>query len=148
MQRKNTCTYIMCVHVYVCVCVCLGLNDAKLVSAQRVITKKTLLLPLRLSNLLVSLHHSGRRVVLGHTLNTLQHVITSKSHNVLSKFTFRVGPHSQPPWAARGPAGRRLDTPVRHSPRDCTECLAGSHYWLSKDFKFCLCRVRATAGLK
>ena len=37
---------------------------------------------------MASLRHTGRRVVLGHTLNTLQHVITKKkSHNVLSKFT-------------------------------------------------------------
>ena len=37
---------------------------------------------------LVSLGHTGRRVVLGHTLNTLWHVITKKkSHNVLSRFT-------------------------------------------------------------
>ena len=28
--------------------------------------------------------HTGRRVVLGHTLNTWQHIITRKSHNVLS----------------------------------------------------------------
>ena len=40
------------------------------------------------SNLLVSLGHTGRRrVVWGHTLNILWRVITKKSHNVLSKFT-------------------------------------------------------------
>ena len=39
------------------------------------------------SNLLASLGHTGRRVVLGHTLNTLGHVITKNSHNVLNKFT-------------------------------------------------------------
>ena len=40
------------------------------------------------SNLLASLGHTGRRrVVSGHTLNTLQHVITQKTHNVLSKCT-------------------------------------------------------------
>ena len=40
------------------------------------------------SNLLASLDHTGRRrVVLGHTLNTLQHIVTHKKyHNVLSKF--------------------------------------------------------------
>ena len=38
------------------------------------------------SKLLVSLGHTGRRIVLGHTLNTLRQVITKKSHNVLSKF--------------------------------------------------------------
>ena len=37
---------------------------------------------------MASLGHTGRRrAVLGHTLNTLGHVITKKSHNVLSKFT-------------------------------------------------------------
>ena len=40
-------------------------------------------------NLLVSLGHPGRRrIVLGHTSNTMRHVIThTQSHNVLSKFT-------------------------------------------------------------
>ena len=35
----------------------------------------------------VSLGHAGRRVVSGHMLNTLRHVMTKKSHCVLSKFT-------------------------------------------------------------
>ena len=53
---------------------------------------------------LASLGHPGRRrVVLGHTLNTLQHVITKTSHNVLREFLFCVGPRSQPSWATRGP---------------------------------------------
>ena len=40
-----------------------------------------------MSKLLASLGHTGRRrVVLGHTLNTLQHIIIKISHNVLSKF--------------------------------------------------------------
>ena len=63
--------------------------------------------------LLVSLHHTGRtRVVLGHTLNTLQHIITKTSHNVLSKFTILC-------WAAFiavlgrvWPTDHRLDTPA------------------------------------
>ena len=42
---------------------------------------------LGVSNLLASLGHTGRkRVVLGHTLNPLQQVITKKFHD-LSKFT-------------------------------------------------------------
>ena len=53
----------------------------------------TVVLP-GVSNLLASLRHNGRRVVLGHTLYTLQHVITKKSHNILSKFMICVGPHS------------------------------------------------------
>ena len=46
----------------------------------------------RVPNLLLSLGHTGRRgVVLGHTLNTLRHIITKKSsHNVLRKFMFFV----------------------------------------------------------
>ena len=64
--------------------------------------------------LLASLGHTGRRrVVLGHTLNTLQHVITQKkSRNVFSKFTILcwttsttvlgrmrpVGPQVRHPW--------------------------------------------------
>ena len=39
------------------------------------------------SNLVASLHHTGRKVVLGHALNTLRHITTKKPHNVLSKFT-------------------------------------------------------------
>ena len=39
------------------------------------------------SKLLASLGYTGRRaLVLGHTLNTWQHVITKNPHNVLSKF--------------------------------------------------------------
>ena len=64
------------------------------------------------SNLWATRGHTGRRkFVLGHTLNTLQHVITKNSHNVLSKFTISG-------WAAftatldgMWTLGRRLDTP-------------------------------------
>ena len=65
------------------------------------------------SNLLVSLGHTGRRVVLGHPLNTLQHVITKKkSHNVLSNLWFCVGPHSPPSWAACAPRARGWTPPL------------------------------------
>ena len=41
-----------------------------------------------MSDVLAFPGHTGRRrVVLGHTLNTLRHIITKKSHIVLSKFT-------------------------------------------------------------
>ena len=57
------------------------------------------------SRLLVSLGHTGRRVVLGHTLNT-QIVKKKKTpHNVLSKFTILCwAPFISHPWipAARG----------------------------------------------
>ena len=56
-------------------------------------------------HLSVSLGHTGRRVVLGHTLNTLQCVITRKSHNILSKFMILC-------WVAFiAILGHRLDTP-------------------------------------
>ena len=38
----------------------------------------TLHWPSGVSNILVPLGHTGRRVILGHTLNTLQHIITKK----------------------------------------------------------------------
>ena len=65
------------------------------------------------SKLLASLGHTGsRRVGLGHILNTLSHIITKKSHNILSKFMILC-------WAAfiailrhMWPTGHRLDTPV------------------------------------
>ena len=64
-----------------------------------------------LSKLFISLVHTGRRVVLGHTLSTWQHIITKKSHNVLNKFTILC-------WTAfiavldhMRPAGHGLDTP-------------------------------------
>ena len=71
---------------------------------------------LEISKLLVSLDHTGKRVVLGHTLNTLWHIITKKSHNVLSKFTILC-------WAAfiailgcMRPTGGGLVTPVTELP--------------------------------
>ena len=69
------------------------------------------------SNLLVSLGHTGRRrVVLGHTLDTLQHVITKKSHNVLRKFTILCWAAFTAILSCMQPAGDRLDTPVRGYP--------------------------------
>ena len=56
------------------------------------------------SKLLASLGHSGRRrVVLGHTLNTLWHVITTKSRHVLSKFTMLCWAAFTATWAACRP---------------------------------------------
>ena len=64
------------------------------------------------SNILASLGLIGRRVVLGHTLNTQILMKTKKSHNGLSKFTILC-------WAAfiailghMRPTGRGLDTPL------------------------------------
>lgn len=57
-------------------------------------------------NFLASPGHAGRtRVVWGHILNTLRHMLTRRPHNVLRKFTILCRPHSQPSWlhAARGP---------------------------------------------
>ena len=65
------------------------------------------------SNVLVSLGHTGRRrVVLGHTLNTLGQVITKKSHNVLSKFMILCWAAFTAILSCMRPAGRRLDSPV------------------------------------
>ena len=66
-----------------------------------------------MSNLSASLGCTGRgRVVLGHTLNTLQHVTTKTSHTVLSKFMILC-------WATfiailghMQPMGHGLDTPA------------------------------------
>ena len=84
-----------------------------------------------MSNLLASLDHTGRRIVLGHTLNTLWHIITHthKNSHVLSKFTILCWPHSQPSWAACG-LWTSLDTNTHglkpHSsfiePNVCTFC--------------------------
>ena len=62
---------------------------------------------------MASLGHTGkRRVVLGHTLNTLQDVITKKSHDVLSKFTILCWAEFTAIRACVRPAGRGLDTPA------------------------------------
>ena len=57
------------------------------------------------SRLWVSLGHTGRSsVVLGHPLNTLQHILTKRSRHVLSKLTILC-------WAALTTLlGRRLGT--------------------------------------
>ena len=69
--------------------------------------------PPGVSNLLASLGHTGRRsVVVGHTLNILQHVITKKSHNVLSKFTILCWTAFIAMLSNMQPTGRRLDTPA------------------------------------
>ena len=57
------------------------------------------------SNLLVSLVHTGRRVVLGHTLHTQTLTKTKIPHNVLSTFTILH-------WAALlAILGHRLEHP-------------------------------------
>ena len=57
-----------------------GFNTVNQTSVQLIIVKKMSLSLPGVSNLLVSLSHTGRRrVVLGHTLNTLWHVIAKIS---------------------------------------------------------------------
>ena len=68
-------------------------------------------LPAEVSNLLASLGHTGRNVILGHTLNTLQHIITKKSHNVLSKFMILCWATFIAILGCLWPMGLRLDTP-------------------------------------
>ena len=66
------------------------------------------------SNLLACLDNTGRKsVVLGHTVNALQHDITKKSHNVLSKCTVLCWATFTAILSRMQPLGRRLDTPVR-----------------------------------
>ena len=60
---------------------------------------------------MASLGHTGRRVVLGHTLNTLRHVITKESCNVLSKFTALCWVAFVATLSRMRPAGYRLHTP-------------------------------------
>ena len=59
----------------------------------------------RVSKLLASLGLTGRRrVVLGHTLNILRHVIIQTNLIMfLVNLRFCVGPHSQPSWTACSP---------------------------------------------
>ena len=65
-----------------------------------------------MSNLLASLGHTGRRrVVLGHTLNTLQHIIIKISHNVLSKFMILCWASFTAILCHIQPEGCRLGTP-------------------------------------
>ena len=65
------------------------------------------------SELLASPGHTGRiRVVLGHTLNTLQHIIAEKFHNVFNKFTILCWAKFIAILGCMQPTGDRLDTPV------------------------------------
>ena len=69
------------------------------------------------SNLLASLGHTEKRgFVWGHTLNTLQHVITKISHYVLSKFTILCWAIFPAILSHMWPAGHRLETPDRAKP--------------------------------
>ena len=64
------------------------------------------------SNLLASLHYPGRRVVMGHTLNTLWHVITKeKSHDIISEFMILWWATFTASLGCVWPTGCRLDTP-------------------------------------
>ena len=67
---------------------------------------------------MVSLGHTGRRVVLGHTLNTLRHIITKKSHHVLDKFTILCWAICIPMLSHMWPMGCRLDTTVTFGKAD------------------------------
>ena len=76
------------------------------------------------SKLLASLGHTGtRRVVLGHVLNTLRHIITKKSHKVLSKSTLLCWGACIDILGCTRPADCRLETPGR-------EICMGRH-WLT-----------------
>ena len=63
-------------------------------------------------NLLVSLHHTGRRGVLGHIINTWQHIITKKKpHHVFSKFTILCRGVFTAILGCMWPGGHRLNAP-------------------------------------
>ena len=69
------------------------------------------------SNLLESLGHTGRRIlVLDHTLKILWHVITKKFHNVLSKFTILCWVAFTAILGCVQAAGHRLDPPESFIP--------------------------------
>ena len=67
------------------------------------------------SNLLASLHHTGRRrIVLVHTLNTMQHVMRKKFHNALGKFKVLCLASSTAVLGCMQPVGHRVDTPAAY----------------------------------
>ena len=71
------------------------------------------LLYIEASGLVASLGHPGRRrVVLGHTLSTLRHIITKIPHNVLSTFTTLCWATFTAILGRRRPAAHGLDTPA------------------------------------
>ena len=69
------------------------------------------------SNLLASLGRTERRVVLGHMLNTSQHVII-KNLNVVRKFTILCWATFTAILGCTRPVGRGLDTPVSTTSSD------------------------------
>ena len=72
------------------------------------------LLTICVSNLLASMSHTGRRVVLGYTLNTMQHVITKISHDILSKFTILCWAACTAIWIACNPQAMGWTPLSRH----------------------------------
>ena len=111
----------------------------------------SMLVPIRaqdhpgVSHPLASLCHTGRRrSVLGHTLNTLQHVVTKRSHNVVSKFMIFCWASFTAMMDCMWTTGCRLDTLTDSSawtapgkPKYCTHVLlffpsergATEQYW-------------------
>ena len=68
--------------------------------------------PYGVSNLLASLGHTGRRVVLGHTLNTQTLTKTDEQKKVLSKFTILCWATFMAILGRMQPVGHGLDTLV------------------------------------
>ena len=67
------------------------------------------------SKLLASLGHTGRRVVLGHTLNTQTLMKTDEQKKRFQvNLRFCVGPHSWPSWAVCGLQSRGWAPLVEH----------------------------------
>ena len=66
----------------------------------------------RVSNVLVSLGHTGRTVILDHTLNTQTLMKTKSSHNVLSKLTILCLASFIAILGCMWPMGHGLNTPI------------------------------------
>ena len=84
---------------------------------------------------LASLGHTGRRrVVLGHTLNTLQHIITKKSHNILSKFTILGQATFIATLGQMQPVGHGWDAPAAWNRGTQTKHVGGMHADLGQEW--------------
>ena len=82
------------------------------------------------TDLLASLGHTGRRVVLSHTLNTLWQVITKTlSHKLLSKFVILNWASFIAFLGCLLPAGRGLGTPVCGKETERWRCVTVLLWW-------------------
>ena len=109
------CSYVGCINVYKSYILLL---DCSLYhyAVTFFVSSYSLCFKAGVSRLLASLPHTRRRrVILGHILNTLWHIIThtKKSHNGLSKFTILCWATFTAILGCVCPTGHRLDTTVK-----------------------------------